>query len=115
MAREIDELCRSSREFRQAGQFAGWILEQGVTDRKTLVSRLATDAAARTRFYGLFDSIEHVPAREQTLAGAREMLNPNQEVARKQRLAALLSEKRNLSDLTDEERQELKALSGQND
>jgi DNA primase len=43
------------------------------------------------------------------------MLNPNQEVARKQRLAALLSEKRNLSDLTDEERQELKALSGQND
>lgn len=115
MAREIDELCRSSREFRQAGQFAGWILEQGVTDRRTLVSRLATDAAARTRFYGLFDGIEHVPAREQTLAGAREMLNPNQEVARKQRLAALLSEKRNLSDLTDEERQELKSLSGQND
>ncbi len=115
MAREIDELCQSSREFRQAGQFAGWILEQGVTDRRTLVSRLATDAAARTRFYGLFDGIEHVPAREQTLAGAREMLNPNQEVARKQRLAALLSEKRNLSDLTDEERQELKSLSGQND
>jgi DNA primase len=115
MAREIDELCRSSRDFRQAGQFAAWILEQGVTDRKRLVSQLATDAAARTRFYGLFDGIEHVPAREQTLAGAREMLNPNQEVARKQRLAALLSEKRNLSDLTDEERQELKALSGQND
>ncbi len=115
MAREFDELCRSSREFRQAGQFAGWIIEQGVTDRRTLVSRLATDAAARTRFYGLFDEIEHVPAREQTLAGAREMLNPNQEVARKQRLAALLSEKRNLSDLTDEERRELKALSGQND
>ena len=115
MAREIEELCRSSREFRQAGQFAGWILEQGVKDRRSLVSRLATDAAARTRFYGLFDGIEHVPAREQILAGAREMLNPNQEVARKQRLAALLSEKRNLSDLTDEERQELKSLSGQND
>jgi DNA primase len=115
MAREIDELCRSGRELKQAGQFAAWILEQGVTDRKTLVSRLAMNSAARTRFYGLFDGIEHVPAREQTLAGAREMLNPNQEVARKQRLAALLSQKRNLSDLTDEERQELKALSGQND
>lgn len=115
MAKEIDELCRASREFRQAGQFAGWILEQGVADRRTLVSRLATDAAARIRFYGLFDGIEHVPAREQTLAGAREMLNPNQEVARKQRLAALLSEKQNLSDLTAEERQELKSLSGQND
>ena len=115
MAGEIDELCRSSREFRQAGQFAQWILEQGLTSRKALVSQLATDSAARNRFYGLFDGIEHVPAREQTLAGAREMLNPNQEVARKQRLAALLSEKRNLSDLTDEERQELKTLSGQND
>jgi DNA primase len=115
MAREIDELCRSSREYRQAGQFAGWILEQGVTNRKTLVSRLATDAEARNRFYGLFDGIEHVPAREQTLAGARELLNPNREMARKQRLAALLSEKRSLSDLTDEERQELKALGGQND
>ncbi|TGN38338.1 DNA primase [Marinobacter confluentis] len=115
MAREIDELCSSSREYRQAGQFAAWILEQGVTDRKALVGRLATDTGARTRFYGLFDGIEHVPAREQTLAGARELLNPNQEVARKQRLAALLSEKRNLSDLSEEERRELKALSGQND
>jgi len=115
MAKEVDELSRSSREFKQAGQFAGWILEQNVRDRKSLVGQLATDSAARTRFYGLFDGIEHVPAREQTLAGARELLNPNQEVARRQRLAALLSKKRNLSDLTDEERRELKALSGQND
>jgi DNA primase len=73
------------------------------------------DKRAREQFYGLFDGIEHVPAREQTLAGAREMLNPNQEVARKQRLASLLAEKRSLADLTAEERQELKALSGQND
>jgi DNA primase len=115
MAREINELCQSSRELKQAGQFAGWILEQGVGNRRALVNRLATDTAARTRFYGLFDGIEHVPAREQTLAGAREMLNPNKEVARKQRLAALLSEKRSLSDLTEEERQELRALGGQNE
>ena len=69
----------------------------------------------RDRFYSLFDGIEHIPAREQTLAGAREMLNPNREVARKQRLASLLSEKRSLADLSAEERQELKALTGQSD
>ncbi|MDI9246575.1 DNA primase [Marinobacter sp. CHS3-4] len=115
MAGEIDELSRKTRELKQAGQFASWILEQGIRDRKSLVFELATDASARARFYGLFDGIEHVPAREHTLAGARELLNPNQEVARKQRLAALLSEKRNLSDLTAEERRELKALSGQGD
>ena len=43
------------------------------------------------------------------------MLNPNREVARKQRLASLLSEKRSLADLSAEERLELKALTGQND
>ena len=115
MAGEIAELSRTTRELAHAGQFADWILKNEARDRASLVYKLATDASARARFYGLFDGIEHVPAREQTLAGARELLNPNQEVARKQRLAALLSQKRNLSDLTDAERQELKSLSGQND
>jgi DNA primase len=115
MASEMAELCRSSRQYRQAGQFADWILENAVKDRRSLIRELATDNRAREQFYSLFDGIEHVPAREQTLAGAREMLNPNREVARKQRLASLLSEKRSLADLSAEERQELKALTGQND
>lgn len=115
MASEIAELCRSSRQYRQAGQFAGWILEHAIKDRRSLVRELATDNRAREQFYSLFDGIEHIPAREQTLAGAREMLNPNREVARKQRLASLLSEKRSLADLSAEERQELKALTGQSD
>lgn len=115
MASDIVEASRHHRELRQAGQFAQWILEREITSRHGLMLELATDTDSQRRFTGLFDGIEHIPAREHTLAGAREMLNPNREVARKQRLAALLSEKRNLADLTKEERQELKALSGQDE
>ncbi len=115
MASDVAEAARSNREFRAAGQFAAWVLEQNISDRNALILALATDIRARQQFCGLFDGIEHVPAREQTLAGARELLNPNREAARKQRLAALLSEKQSLSDLTEDERQELKALSGQSD
>ncbi|MCG2581286.1 MAG: DNA primase [Marinobacter sp.] len=111
MASDVVELARQSRQFGQAKRFADWILERQIRDRRKLVSTLATDKQARERFYHLFDGIEHIPSRESTLAGARELLTPNQEAARKQRLMSLLSAKRSLADLTPEERQELKALS----
>jgi len=111
MASDVVELARQSRQFGQAKRFADWILERQIRDRRKLVRTLATDKQARERFYHLFDGIEHIPSRESTLAGARELLTPNQEAARKQRLMSLLSAKRSLADLTPEERQELKALS----
>ncbi|AZT82708.1 DNA primase [Marinobacter sp. NP-4(2019)] len=111
MASDVVELARQSRQFGQARSFADWILERQIRDRHNLVRTLATDKQARERFYRLFDGIEHIPSRESTLAGARELLTPNQEAARKQRLMSLLSAKRSLADLTPEERQELKALS----
>ena len=58
--------------------------------------------------YNLFDELEHIPARESTLAAARELLSPNEEAARQQRLATLL---RNLAQLSPEEREELRTLS----
>ncbi len=112
MASDVVELARQSRHFRLARGFAEWILDRGIRDRGTLVRTLATDRQARDRFYNLFDGIEHIPARERTLAGARELLSPNREAARKQRLTSLLASKRSLADLSPEERQELKALSG---
>lgn len=112
MASDVVELARQSRQFRLARGFAEWILDRGIGDRRTLVRTLATDKPSRDRFYNLFDGIEHIPSREKTLAGARELLTPNQEAARKQRLSALLASKRSLADLSPEERQELKALSG---
>ncbi|MGM0767773.1 MAG: DNA primase [Pseudomonadota bacterium] len=112
MASDVVELARQSRQFRLARGFAEWILDRRIGDRRTLVRTLATDKPARDRFYNLFDGIEHIPSREKTLAGARELLTPNQEAARKQRLTALLASKRSLADLSPEERQELKALSG---
>jgi DNA primase len=115
MASDVVELARQSRHFRLARGFAEWILDRGISDRGTLVRTLATDRQARDRFYNLFDGIEHIPARERTLAGARELLSPNQEAARKQRLTSLLASKRSLADLSPEERQELKALSGGTD
>lgn len=108
MATEVTELSRGSRQFGQARNFASWILDQQVRDRKTLVRCLALDCQARDRFFHLFDGIEHIPARESTLAAARELLSPNEESSRQQRLAALL---RNFSNLSTEERKELRALS----
>jgi DNA primase len=56
----------------------------------------------------LFDGIEHIPAREHTLEAARELLSPDEEASRQQRLAALL---RNFVNLSPEERSELRTLS----
>lgn len=109
LATEVTSLASSSRQFDQAGAFADWILASNILDRKTLVRSLALDTTARERFYRLFDGVEHIPARESTLAAARELLSPKEEASRQQRLATLL---RNLSSLTSEERQELRALSG---
>ena len=109
LATEVTELAGSSRQFNQARKFADWILANAIQNRKALVRALALDTSAHERFYHLFDGIEHIPARESTLAAARELLSPNEEASRQQRLATLL---RNLSNLTAEERQELRALSG---
>ena len=84
------------------------LLEEKIQTRKTLVAGLATNKQARDRFYNLFDELEHIPARESTLAAARELLSPNEEAARQQRRATLL---RNLAQLSPEEREELRTLS----
>src|SRR5680860_425353 len=109
MASEVTELARHSRQYNQAGNFAGFILEHEIRNRKALITTLALNNQARERFYHLFDGIEHIPARESTLAAAREMLSPNEEATRQQKLATLL---RNFANLTAEERQQLRELSG---
>lgn len=109
MASEIIELASNSRQYNQARNFAGFILEHDIRNRKALITKLALNSQARERFYHLFDGIEHIPARESTLAAAREILNPNEEASRQQKLATLL---RNFANLTAEERQELRELSG---
>lgn len=109
MATEVMALSQQSRQMPQARALAGWILENAIGDHRQLLAALATDASARSRFHHLFDGIEHVPSRESTLAQARELISPNEETARQQRLATLI---RNLPSLTPEERNELKELSG---
>ncbi|WP_404367820.1 DNA primase [Marinobacter sp.] len=114
MASELQDLCREDRQLHQARNFAEWILAREVRDRKQLMQALAFDSEARARFFRLFDGIEHLPSRQHAMASAREMLTPNREAAHKQRLAALLTQKRSISDLTDAERRELQELSRQN-
>lgn len=108
LATEVIELARSSRQYNQARHFAGFIAEHDLRDRKSLITALALNGEARKQFYTIFDGIEHIPARESTLAAARELLSPDEESTRQQRLAALL---RNFANLTVEERQELRQLS----
>lgn len=109
LASDVTELARGSRQYNQAGIFAAFILEREIRDRKSLITALALDSQVREQFYHLFDGIEHIPTRESTLAAARELLNPNEEASRQQRLATLL---RNFANLTAGERQELRELSG---
>jgi len=108
LATEVKAQADSTRQLEQAGRFSRWLLDQNIQTRKALVAGLATDKQARDRFFNLFDGLEHIPARESTLAAARELLSPNEEAARQQRLATLL---RNLAKLTPEERDELRTLS----
>ncbi len=109
LAAEVFELARSSRQFNQAGHFAGWIMEQQIRDRKTLVRNLAQDSQARERFYHLFDGIEHIPSRERTLANAREILAPDNETKIIQRRLAMLRRGEiDLNSLSQDERKELK-------
>jgi len=90
-------------------QFASWIIDQQIRDRKTLVRNLALDRQARDRFYHLFDGIEHIPSREKTLASAREILAPENETKIIQRRLAMLRRGEiDLNSLSGEERNELK-------
>ncbi|RBP26457.1 DNA primase [Marinobacter pelagius] len=109
LATEVSELARQSRQFPQAMGLATWIMEKGIRDRRKLTGALALDQQARDRFYHLFDGIEHIPSRESTLASARELISPSEETSRQQRLATLL---RNFANLSAEERNELRELSG---
>lgn len=109
LAAEIIELARQSRQFPQAMSLASWIMDKELRDRRKLIGALALDQQARDRFYHLFDGIEHIPSRESTLASARELISPSEETSRQQRLATLL---RNFANLSAEERNELRELSG---
>ncbi|MFO7528053.1 MAG: DNA primase [Marinobacter sp.] len=109
LATEVSELARQSRQFPQAMSLAAWIMDKGIRDRSKLIGALALDQQARDRFYHLFDGIEHIPSRESTLASARELISPSEESSRQQRLATLL---RNFANLSAEERNELRELSG---
>jgi len=108
LATEVKALADSNRQLNQAGQLARWLIENNIQTRRELIAGLAKDQPARGRFYNLFDGLEHIPARESTLAAARELLSPNEEAARQHRLATLL---RNLARLSPEERDELRTLS----
>lgn len=109
LATEVIELARSSRQFEQSRAFADWVLANNITDRKALTRALALDAAARQRFFHLFDGIEHIPERDKTLANAREILAPENETKLIQRkLAMVRSGEIDLKSLSDDERQALK-------
>ncbi len=109
LATEVVELARSSRQFEQARGFADWILASDIGDRKALTRALALDTTARQRFFHLFDGIEHIPARDKTLANAREILAPENETKLIQRkLAMVRSGEIDLKSLSDDERQALK-------
>ena len=76
MASDVTELAQKYRQYNQARNFAGFILEREIRDRKSLITALALDSQVREQFYNLFDGIEHIPTRESTVAAARRAAQP---------------------------------------
>lgn len=110
LAEEVLEAARQDRSLRQSGRLAHWIRESNLKQHRDVITALAFDGRARSQFYHLFDGIEHVPERENTIASAREILTPNREAVRKQRIAALIKRKA-AGEFTAEDHRELKRLS----
>lgn len=110
LAEEVLEAARRDRSLRQAESLANWVREAGLKRHSEVIEALAFDSRARARFFHLFDGIEHVPERENILASARELLTPNQEEVRKQKIKALIGRKA-AGQFTEEDHQELKRLS----
>ncbi|SFR83131.1 DNA primase [Marinobacter daqiaonensis] len=111
LAPELSELCRQDRQLDTAARFAQWLGERQLKNRRQILHHLARAPEEQARFQGIFDGIEHLPSREDALDSARELLAPNEEAMRKQRLKALAEKARdlNFADMTPEERQRLKA------
>ena len=109
LATEILELSRTERELPSAKDFAHWVIDIGASSRADIVAALAWDAGARSRFYGVFDGIEHIPSRSSILADAHEIIRPLDRTKLAQRKLALIRQgKIDLASLTDEERSEFK-------
>lgn len=108
MATEVLAQAKQNRQWPQAARLSDWLAQNGIQSQRELTRALATQKDARDRFFNLFDGLEHIPARDRTLAAARELLSPNEEAARQQRVATLL---RNLATLSPEQREELRTLS----
>ncbi|OZB15412.1 MAG: hypothetical protein B7X58_06545 [Marinobacter sp. 34-60-7] len=108
MATEVLAQAKQNRQWPQAARLSDWLAQNDIQSQRELTRALATQKDARDRFFNLFDGLEHIPARDSTLAAARELLSPNEEAARQQRVATLL---RNLATLSPEQREELRTLS----
>ncbi|WP_339806774.1 DNA primase [uncultured Marinobacter sp.] len=106
MAQEMKEFCRQDRGLDQSARFAEWIISENIRSRRQLLYVLATTPQVQVKFRGLFDGIEHLPSRDEAMASARHMLNPNEEATRKQQHRALKG--LSLSQLSPEERQKLR-------
>lgn len=110
LATEALTICRQDRSLSKTCDFAGWIVENQLQSRGQILETLAFEAQARERFYHLFDGIEHVPSREHILTAARELLTPDQETVRKQRIAELVRRK-TAGEFSEADREELRQLS----
>ncbi len=111
MAAELREVCRQDRQLDMAARFAEWLQQHDLRTRTQVYQALARSPADQARFFGMFDGIEHMPTRQDALRSAQALLAPNHEERQKQRLRALAEKARTLkfSDLSEEERQQLKA------
>ncbi|MCH8499784.1 MAG: DNA primase [Marinobacter sp.] len=110
LATEIRAAARNDRNLSTCAHFADWILAEELTSRRQIIRALATNRQAQAEFKGLFKGVEHVPSRENILAASREILSPNEEAVRKQRISQLLTQAKRINDLPPEAREELKSL-----
>ncbi len=94
-------------QFPSTLNFANYILNHEINTNKALLISIATNSENRNYFYTLFDDIEFIPLAEDALQEAHDTLH---KAAQEKRRDALL-EKSHSQPLSNEEKEELRALS----
>ncbi|UZE95886.1 DNA primase [Alkalimarinus alittae] len=94
-------------QFPIALNFSRFMINYALTTHKDLLISIATDSDNQNYFYTLFDEIEFIPLAEDALQEAHDTLH---KVAQNKRRDALL-EKSHTQPLSNEEKEELRALS----
>jgi len=108
LADQTAALTADSDELPRSREFAQWLQAEGLQSSDDILLTLATRRDQREAFSALFNRIEHYPGPEYILQSGEEILARLTQRRNQQKMNALTQ--KNLSELTSEEREQLREL-----